>query len=190
MEPFVGEIRMFTFDWAPQGFALCNGAMLPAAQNQALLALIGNQYGGDGKTNFAVPDLRGRVPLAMGRQPNEYTNYQQGQTGGTETVALTATQVPPHSHSLNASPDPGDSIPPGSVATTTVPAVARVLSQVAASGTNPTINIYTSKITPLQPLDKSVISAAGSNTPHNNMQPFAVTNFCIATIGIWPPMDN
>lgn len=107
-DPFIGEIRMFGFGFAPQGWALCNGQLLPIAQNAALFSLLGTTYGGDGQTTFALPDLRSRVPVGQGQGPG-LSNYGQGQAGGAETVTLAAAQMPGHTHPVEASTSPADS---------------------------------------------------------------------------------
>jgi len=107
-EPFVGEIRMFGFNFAPQGWALCNGQLLPISQNTALFSLLGTTYGGDGRTTFALPDMRSRVPVCQGQGPG-LSPYAEGQAGGAETVTLAATQMPGHTHPVKASSSPAAS---------------------------------------------------------------------------------
>ena len=111
-EPFVGEIRMFGFGFAPQGWAPCNGQLLPINQNQALFSLLGTTYGGDGEATFALPDLRSRVPVGQGQGPG-LSAYAEGQAGGAETVTLTATQMPGHTHPVRASSSAAGSTSPG-----------------------------------------------------------------------------
>src|SRR2546430_15039752 len=107
-DPFVAEIRIFPFNFAPKGWAWCNGQVLPISQNTALFPLLGTTYGGDGKSTFALPDLQGSAPMQAGQAPGSTTDHSLGEAGGEETVTLTESEVPPHQHSLMASPDPGD----------------------------------------------------------------------------------
>lgn len=186
MEPFVGEIRMFSWDWPPHGFALCNGAILQISQNQALAALLGNTYGGDRVKTFGLPDLRGRTPVMEGTDATIAHTYALGEKGGVDAVTLTPTQVPIHIHTVGANTDPGNAVVPG------LPAQkgANLFATVAQLGTNPTCSIYYTPpagTTPTVSLNSSSVSASGGSLPHSNMQPFTVTNFCIATTGIWPP---
>lgn len=173
---FLGEIRMFSFNWAPQNWALCQGQLMTIQQNNALYALLGTTFGGNATTNFNLPDLRGRVPLCQGLSPISGTNYQQGVThiGGAESVTLNATQVPAHTHTVKAisaqgTAGPGDGII-SSLKTTVTPTV---YGAVPASGAT------------FQSLNAGTVSPVGG-AAHNNMQPFTVANFCIATSGIFP----
>jgi microcystin-dependent protein len=156
MDPFLGEIILVPFDFAPKGWARCDGALLPINQNQALFSLLGTQFGGNGVSTFALPDLRGRVPMAAGG------GVLVGETGGSASVVLTASQMPPHTHFA----------PGGGAQTTSHPANAA-----AAVG-----GAYTTAPTTL--LGSPV--AAGANQPHPNMQPFLVLTFVIALQGIFP----
>jgi microcystin-dependent protein len=171
-EPFVGEIRMTGFNFAPRGWALCNGQLLPIAQNQALFALLGTTYGGDGRVSFGLPDLRGRVPVHQGDGPLT-SPYVMGQAGGTETVTLTTPQIPAHTHGLagfNGSPTTNN--PSGAfIATAQTPAGDGVNS--FAPSTNAA-------------LSPASISASGGNQPHSNIQPYLCVNFVIALTGIFP----
>jgi len=171
MEPFVGEIRAFAFGMIPRGWHLCDGATLQVQQNQALYALIGTLYGGDGKTTFKLPDLRGRVPVCYGNSVAGQT-YQVGATGGSEGVVLTANQVPPHAHTLYCS---------NANATTNVP--AGNVPAAVATGTN----IYADAETAPAYLAPGTVVAAGQSTAHDNMQPTLAVSFCIATTGYFPP---
>lgn len=173
MEPFVGEIRMFSFNWAPRGWALCNGAQLNIQQNAALYSLIGVQYGGNGQTTFNLPDLRGQVPMGWG---NNGTVYQVGNKGGAETVTLTQAQTPPHTHATNVITTNGN-----------FPILGGNLFAVPGqSGTNPVIPLYAPRGTnaPVA-LAASTVSGSGGGA-HSNMQPWGVTNYCIATLGLYP----
>lgn len=178
MDPFLGEIRTFPWSWAPQGWALCDGTQLPVQQNLALNALLGQTFGGNGSTMFALPDLRGRTPIHVGLGPDGQT-YLYGQKGGVETVTLTLSNLPPHIHTVNAlSGTTGNA--PG--AKSALPAT------VGVSGKNPTVNIYSvPNAAPMVSLSGDTFSTEGGSAPHNNMQPFLVLNFCIATAGIFPP---
>jgi len=167
-DPFVAEIRMFPFNFAPRGWAKCDGQMLPISQNTALFSLLGTTYGGDGKTTFALPDLRDRMPLQAG-QGQGLSAYALGETGGSDVVTLLESQMPAHSHQLQhhgagAYDTPGSSVTLGS-------------SGVA--------QIYTTNTTSVTAVP--ALSVAGSGLPHNNRQPFLTLNFCIAMQGIFPP---
>lgn len=164
MEQYVGEIRMFPWNWAPKGWALCNGALLPIAQNQALFSLLGTTYGGNGTTNFALPDLQGRVPI------HRSTQYPEGAKSGEENVTITLSMMPTHMHLLLATTTAGDKHAPR-------------FTLAASSNAN---NYYYSSPSPLVALDQASISMVGGNQPHTNMQPFLVLNYSIATVGIFP----
>lgn len=176
-DPFIGEITAFGFDWAPRGFALCNGAMLSVPQNQALFSLLGTTFGGDGRTTFGIPDLRGRTPIGIGQ--HQTYNYRQGNTGGAEAVTLDVLTVPPHRHALQAATNDGNAGPPtGNIISTTVP------------GVTPSSHDFSSYLntgwTADTPLNAGSVVTAGGNAAHNNMQPFSVVNFCIAMMGLYP----
>ncbi|MGZ5049628.1 MAG: phage tail protein [Methylobacter sp.] len=172
---FLGEIRMFSFSWAPQNWALCQGQQLGVQQNQALFALLGNTYGGNLQTVFNLPDLRGRVPLCFGVSPISGTTYQQGVSyaGGTEGVTLTAAQVPIHTHTVKAMSAKGSAGP-----------VDGIISSLNTTVTPSVFGTYAAG-TALQPLNNGTVSTVGG-AAHSNMQPFTVANFCIATVGIFP----
>ena len=176
MEPFVGEIKMFAFNWAPSGWAKCDGTQLTVQQNVALFSLIGNKFGGDGKTTFNLPDLRGQVPVGQGRSTLTGTVYSVGNKGGAETVTLTAAQMAAHTHSTNVLTTTGNSPVPG----------ANLFAVPGQFQTNPTTPIYAPKgsNTPVA-LNAAVVTSNGG-AAHTNMQPWAVTNYCIATSGIYP----
>jgi len=167
-EPFLGEIRFVAFNFAPKGWALCNGQVLPINQNQALFSLLGTTFGGDGITTFALPDMRGRVPLATG-QGTGLTNRNLGERGGQEAVALTVAQMPKHRHSLRASSGVGDTkAPEGTV--------------LANSGK---ATVYSTQ-TPDVALNSGSVSSTGGGQPHENMQPFLGMTCIIALQGIYP----
>lgn len=179
MDPFLGEVRIFPWNWAPNGWALCNGASLPIQQNAALNALLGQTFGGNGTTTFNLPDLRGRTPVHVGAgQDGLFYNY--GQVGGAETVTLSTANMPQHTHSVNAlGGTKGNSANP----TNALPAQVGF-----GTGGTTTINIYDLPTAgPVVALNSGSFSTVGSSAAHNNMQPFAVMNFCIATLGIFPP---
>ena len=162
-EPFLSEIRVFSFIFAPKGWALCNGQLLPINQNQALFSLLGNTYGGDGRVNFALPDLRGRVPIHVGN------NRILGTRGGEQAHTVIIAELPTHTHVAQASAAPG---------TQNVPANNVMLSQRAAEIYRPPSN--------LAPMVAGTLSNVGGSQAHLNLQPFLTLNFCIALQGIFP----
>lgn len=159
-EPYIGEVRAVGFSFAPKGWALCNGQLLPIQQNQALFAILGTTYGGNGIQTFGLPNLQGRAPVGAGK------SIQLGEMGGEATHALLPTEIPTHTHGLVGSTADGVGD-----ATNQVPAAAKMY--VAAGGT-------------LAPMDPSMIANAGSSQPHQNMQPYLVLNYVIALTGIFP----
>lgn len=169
-DQFVAEIRIFPTNFAPTGWAMCNGQLLPISQNTALFSLLGTVYGGDGKSTFALPDLQGNAPMQPG-QGQGLSLRDLGQIGGAETVTLLQSEIPFHTHQLSANTiDLGDTSTPGPGA---------VYAQ-SASGT-----LYQSATdTQLSP---QALALAGGSLPHNNMQPYLTLNFCIALQGIFPP---
>lgn len=163
--PFIGTIMAFGFNFPPVGWVLCDGSLLPISQYDALYALIGTTYGGDGVNTFGVPDLRGRSPLSMGQGPG-LSNYVQGQLSGTESVTLLPSQMPAHTHTLMATTAPASTNNPNGA----VLATAEVWTDIA-----PDSNML-----------GTAVSLVGGNQPHENRQPFLVVNFCMATEGIFP----
>lgn len=159
--PFLSEIKIVSFNFAPKGWALCNGQLLPINQNQALFALLGTTYGGNGQTTFALPDLRGLVPIHFGN------GHLLGEEAGSTSVTLNQTQMPQHFHIAQASPTSG----------ATPLAVGNVLASA--------LNVYRppDNLTPLSP---PTVSNIGGSQPHNNMMPYLVLNFIIALQGIFP----
>lgn len=161
-EPFVGEIRMFAGNFAPRGWALCDGQLLAPSQNDALFSLVGTMYGGDGRTTFGLPDLRGRLPMHMD------ADNRQGQKAGVEQVTLTVNQIPSHTHELMGS---------GSGASAQTPQ-GNVPAQAVGQ-------VYTNRLSPTS-FSVQAIGAVGGNQPHANLQPFLCVNFIIALFGIYP----
>ncbi len=175
MDGFLGEIRLFSFAKAPRNWALCNGAILTIQQNQALYTLLGNAFGGVKGQTFALPDLRGRVPVHL-----DLTNgYILGFAAGADSVALTSANLPAHSHSVCVDANPGTSALP----TNNLPAqTAR--PQNAAAGAPAAPLLYAP--TPNTTLDPSMIGSTGGGQPHENRQPFLAINYCICTSGYYP----
>jgi microcystin-dependent protein len=170
-EPFVAEIRIFGCNFAPRGWATCDGQLMPISQNTALFSLVGTIYGGDGRTTFALPNLQGRAPMNFGQGPG-LTDRQQGEMEGDETVTLTSAQVPPHTHSLMAQQAGRSSI---------------------GNSLDPVGNVLAAPATGVAYVDAgnqvgmaSVLPPIGGDMPHNNMQPYLTLNFCIALQGIFP----
>lgn len=179
---FLGEIRLFGFDYAPEYWHLCDGTLLQIQGNQALYSLIGTTFGGDGKTTFALPDFRGRVPVAStvtpATVPQGATRYQIGNKGGSENVALTTAQVPAHNHTVKVNTTTGTALasnPPNYLSSSGPDNGEKVLH-----------NVYSNFTAPGIPLKSDSISNTGSGAVHNNIQPSTVMNFCIATAGIFP----
>jgi microcystin-dependent protein len=171
-EPFLSEIRIMSFNYAPRGWAFCNGQLLPISQNTALFSLLGTTYGGDGKSTFALPNLQGSVPLHRGQGPGLSARFL-GESGGSETVTLLASEIPAHTHGLLASPDPADL---GS------PSPARSLAR-----SQPSIYKQPAGAAPPQPMAPEAVSPAGGSAPHNNLMPYLTLNICIALQGTFPP---
>ncbi|MBL0218679.1 MAG: phage tail protein [Myxococcales bacterium] len=168
-DPFVAEIRIFPFNFPPKGWAWCDGQLLPLSQNTALFSLLGTTYGGNGMSNFALPDLQGRAPMHPGQGPG-LSLHDLGEQGGSDTVSLLESEIPSHSHSLSASAaDSTTRIPAGNRH-----AVGLGVSQYAAPG-------------PLTNLNPNATTPAGGDAPHNNMQPYLTFYFCIALQGVYPP---
>jgi microcystin-dependent protein len=165
-EPFLSEIRLFSFNFAPRGWALCNGQLLPINQNQALFSLLGTTYGGDGRVTFALPDLRARLPIHTGN------GHTLGERGGEQAHTLLLAEMPAHTHAAQASASAG---------TQNVPANNMVLSQRAAE-------IYRAPSS-LAPMVVGTLTSVGGSQTHLNMQPFLALNFCIALQGIFPSQN-
>lgn len=172
MEPFIGEIRLFAGSYAPVGWALCNGQLVPLGQNTALYSLIGTTYGGDGKTNFALPNLKGRAPMHAGAGPG-LTPHYLGEAGGKASVPLVAGQMPAHSHVPGCYDGPGNADAP----TDAVWAGKAGRGAVAAYAPAPTAD---------GAMNAQALSSMGSGKAHNNRQPYLGLNFIIALNGIFP----
>lgn len=183
-EPYIGQVELFGFNFAPKGWALCAGQILPISTNQALFALLGTTYGGDGRTNFALPDLRGRVAVGQGNASG-LPPATLGQAGGEETHTLTANETPAHNHALLTSPN-------ANIAENTyTPAKNVTLTKTTGqdAGGNPlTFNIYAPDSSPSQVLAPDAVTTAGGQ-PHSNMMPYLGLNFCIALVGVFPSRD-
>ncbi len=170
MDPFVAEIRIFPFNFAPRGWAWCDGQLLPLSQNTALFSLLGTTYGGDGKSNFALPELQGSAPMHPGQGPG-LSLHSLGETGGSETVTLLESEIPAHPHGLR-----GNTIDLGD---TNTPSPNAAYAQ-SSSGT-----LYqTTQNTQLAP---NALSPTGGSQPHNNLQPYLTLYFNIALQGVFPP---
>jgi len=172
-DQFVAEIRIFPFNFAPTGWAFCNGQLLPISQNTALFSLLGTFYGGDGKSTFALPDLQDAAALFWG-QGSGLSLYDLGQSGGSQTVTLLTTELPLHVHTVNAKAAGGDPNPANEVWGTSN------AQKLAA-------NFYASAAPSPVNLNPGALSIAGSSFPHNNMPPYLSLNYCIALQGIFPP---
>ena len=170
-DPFVAEIRIFPFNFAPKGWAWCDGQLLPLSQNTALFSLLGTTYGGNGKSNFALPDLQGRAPMHPGQGPG-LSLHDLGETGGSETVSLLESEIPSHAHFMRAVSNPGDLADP------TAHSIART------SSGNPLQTTTNQNI--VQMADQA-LAPAGGDQPHNNLQPYLTFYFCIALQGVFPP---
>ena len=171
MDPFVAEIRIFPFNFAPRGWAFCNGQILPISQNTALFSLLGTTYGGNGQSNFALPDLQGRAPMHPAQGPG-LSLHDLGETGGSDTVTLLQSEIPLHTHGLMA-----QSIPLGGTSSPASNSFNR-----PASG-----NLYSASNTNLVQLADQALTPTGGSLPHNNLMPYLTMNFNIALQGVFPP---
>jgi microcystin-dependent protein len=169
-DPFVAEIRIFPFNFPPKGWAWCNGQLLPISQNTALFSLLGTYYGGNGKSNFALPNLEGSVPVHPGQGPG-LSLYDLGQTGGSENVSLLESEIPAHPHTMKGQgQDPAD---------------VKLVNPNASFGISQGGTLYqTTSDTILAP---QALNAAGGSVPHNNLMPYLTLNFNIALQGVFPP---
>lgn len=172
-DPYIGEIRMFAGNYAPQGWALCDGTLMSVSENDALFALIGTTYGGDGQTTFALPDMRGRLPLHQGTGPG-LTTRVMGQMFGSEEVTLLQTQMPSHAHPLVVS---------------TLDAVTSEVSNALPAG-QPGDTLYLSNPSvPAASMSNRTLQTAGGSQPHDNTMPFVCVNFIISLFGIFPSQN-
>lgn len=171
-DPFVAEIRIFPFNFAPKGWAWCDGQLLPLSQNTALFSLLGTTYGGNGKSNFALPDLQGRAPMHPGQGPG-LSLHDLGETGGSETVSLLESEIPSHSHAMQGT---------GGIANQNSPA-GLLMGRPFGGG-----SMYKAPAgMPIVTLSDQSLAPAGGDQPHNNMQPYLTFYFCIAMQGVFPP---
>ena len=162
-QPYVGEIRMFAGNFAPAGWMFCEGQLLPISENETLFQLIGTTYGGDGQSTFALPDLRGRLPIHQGN------GFILAETGGAEEITLTVNQIPAHTHPLLASAGPGNAnAPAGNI-----------------TGESSAVKIYVSEV-PTANLNPSAVTPVGGSQPHTNFQPYLCVDFIISLFGIFP----
>lgn len=169
MEPFLGQISLFAFNKIPAGWALCNGAIMQIQGNQALYSLLGTQFGGNGSTTFCLPDLRGRVPMGQGLHG---TYGLIGAMSGAETVTIDQTTCPNHTHDFQVNTAPGTQV--GSK------------DAIYAATPNNTVNMYAPPSSPMVTMDPTMLAPAGGSAAHDNMQPFQVLAYCIATSGVYP----
>ena len=177
MDPFVAEIRIFPFNFAPTGWAFCNGQLMPISQNTALFALLGTTYGGDGRSTFALPNLQGNAPMHPGQGPG-LSLHDLGESGGTEIETLLISEIPNHAHFVGrAIAANGDSTTP----------VNNIWAQ-APFGRG-SLQIY-HEASPTGQMNTNALNQTGGGFPHNNMQPYLTLNFCIALQGIFPPRSG
>jgi microcystin-dependent protein len=162
-QPYVGEVRIFAGNFAPSGWRFCDGQLLPISENETLFQLIGTTYGGDGQSTFALPDLRGRLPLHFGN------GFVLAETGGAEEITLTAQQIPAHTHALMASTAPGTQNAPSNSVTAASPSVTLYVGDVPDANMAP-----------------SAVSPVGGSQPHTNFQPYLCVSFIISLFGIFP----
>ena len=177
-EPFIAEIRLMAINFAPRGWAFCDGQLLPIAQNTALFSLIGTTYGGDGRTTTALPNLQGRAPMHPGRGPG-LTSRRLGERVGTSNVTLTESQIPEHKHSYNVVP---------TTATVTQPSSSVMLGLHDSGGQKGVLPVpfYSSDATNMVSMNSMSIGYMGGGQAHENMQPFLTLNYCIALMGLYP----
>jgi microcystin-dependent protein len=169
--PFVAEIRIFPFNFAPKGWAFCDGQILPLSQNTALFSLLGTTYGGDGKSNFALPNMQGNAPMHPGQGPG-LSLHDLGETGGSDTVTLLESEIPSHPHALMENTTTGTKSPPQGNSIARVSGATPYLPPTGAT---------------LAALSSSAVAPAGGDQPHNTLMPYLTLNFCIALQGVYPP---
>jgi microcystin-dependent protein len=170
-DPFVAEIRIFPFNFAPKGWAFCDGQLLPLSQNTALFSLLGTTYGGNGQSNFALPDLQGRAPMHPGQGPG-LSLHDLGETGGEEAVTLLTSEIPAHNHQMRAQTVDNADITNVTSASAYAPSTGGTLYQNSGDGGT---------------LASEALLVAGGSLPHNNLQPYLTLNFNIALQGVFPP---
>lgn len=176
-QPFVAEITMFAFNFAPKGWAFCAGQLLPISQNTALFSLLGTFYGGDGKSTFALPNMQGNAATSQGQSPGT-SDYFIGQEGGTPNVSLLQTEIPAHTHGFMATTTPGG----------TRTSAGNQIAKAAAGGKQGSWSgNYLSTASPQTAMSFNAVQPAGGGLPHENMQPYLTLNFCIALQGVFPP---
>lgn len=168
--PFLAEIRIFPFNFAPTGWAFCDGQLLPLSQNTALFSLLGTTYGGDGKSTFALPDMQGNAPMNPDQGPG-LSLHDLGETGGSDTVELLESEMPAHSHTMMAE---------------SVPANLKTPNAATALGRSSGGNVYLAPDANLGAMDFNTVAPSGGNQPHNNLMPYLTLNFCIALQGVYP----
>ncbi|HEX3672757.1 MAG TPA: tail fiber protein [Rhizomicrobium sp.] len=174
--PFVAQVSMFGFNFAPKGWAICNGQLLPISQNTALFSLLGTNYGGDGKSTFGLPNFQGMASVGQG-QGAGLSSYSIGESTGAENVTLLQTEMPSHNHSLVGTSTSG----------TTLTAMNNQLAKAFSGGKQASYTgNYLSTNAPQTPMSGQALTTAGNSFPHNNMQPYLTLNFCIAMQGVFP----
>jgi len=179
--PFLAEIRIFTGNFAPKGWALCDGQLLPISQNTALFSLLGTTYGGDGKSNFALPNLQGSAPMQSGQGPG-LSLRDLGESGGEQTVTLLQTQMPAHNHTLSATTTTG------TTATSTTNQLALAVAGADKQSAGNVVNYYSSNVSQATAgLAPTGLSVTGGSLPHNNLMPYLGLTFIIALQGVFPP---
>lgn len=171
-EPFLSELRLVSFNFAPKGWTMCNGALLPINQNQALFSLLGTTYGGDGRVNFQLPNLQGRVPIHMG------AGHTLGERGGEEAHTVTISEMPGHTHQMIATSNQANATKPA----------GHVLGATVSPGSGPTLTIYGGAANSVA-MNPAIIPNVGGSQPHTNLQPFLVLNWIIALQGIFPSQN-
>ena len=171
-DPYVGEIRLVAFNFAPFGWALCNGQIMSISQNTALFSLLGTQFGGDGKSNFALPNLQGMAPMGQGNGAG-LTQRFMGETGGEPSVTLLQSEMPSHTHSAQA----------GAASNTETPGPTTIFGD----GGRGKPEAYAAASGPQATMSAAAVGSAGGNQPHNNLPPYLVSNFVIALQGVFPP---
>ena len=176
--PFVAEVTMFGFNFPPKGWAFCDGQLLPISQNTALFSLLGTNYGGDGKSTFGLPNIQGMAVVGQGQSSASGSQYFVGETTGVENVTLLTSEMPSHNHSFAATSDQGNTLAGGGNQLAQCHSGGKQASYTGNYLNANAVNIVTSPLS---------TTTAGSNFPHNNMQPYLTLNFCIAMQGVFPP---